>query len=544
MRADVLLRELCDPTFALVREHLVGFFEGQPHAAADLNAHVFGDIADPAATIAKEIEGDDFEDAFAPAPRACVDVTDIGEFGDAVGFEAGLFANLAFGGFFGLFPFIDSPLGKRQHTRFLANWRRWIVAIVIDRVGLDYSDMPFPADTSQHDATGGNFSDRLCLGGHARKPEFRVKLYVRRVRSRAQRCAAVEKTEESKHRAISDRAIEPSEMWSFNRSVARSPDGTISEVSLAPILYYTDHHHFPLPDGHRFPVAKYRLIRELLQATGLFDLRPAPLAEPSQVELAHDSDYVRQFVEGTLPREMMRRIGFPWSEGLVRRTLASVGATLAASEQALTTGFGGTLAGGTHHAFRSEGSGYCVFNDIAVAIESLRKEGKASRFAVVDLDVHQGDGTAQIFENDPNVLTFSMHGGKNFPFRKQKSRIDVELEDGTGDEVYLEKLVSALPTVLEFGPEFVFYQSGVDPLDSDRLGRLAVTMEGLRERDRMVFELARRGGWPVVITLGGGYSDPISRTAEAHAQTFQTAVAVFNPPANLKPSQDRLAAKD
>ena len=299
-----------------------------------------------------------------------------------------------------------------------------------------------------------------------------------------------------------------------------------------------------MPEGHRFPVAKYRLIRELLEASGRFDLRPAPLADASQVELAHDPDYVRRFVEGTLPTEMMRRIGFPWSEGLVRRTLASVGATLAASEQALMVGFGGTLAGGTHHAFRNEGSGYCVFNDIAVAIQWLRKEkappshfarrvghtaGEAARVAVVDLDVHQGDGTAQIFENDPDVLTFSMHGGKNFPFRKQRSKIDVELEDGTGDEVYLEKLASSLPRVEEFGPDFVFYQSGVDPLDSDRLGRLSVTMNGLRERDRMVFEMVRRGGWPLVVTLGGGYSEPISRTAEAHAQTFRTALEVLKP---------------
>lgn len=313
---------------------------------------------------------------------------------------------------------------------------------------------------------------------------------------------------------------------------------------MLPILYYTDHHHFPLPEGHRFPLAKYRLIRDLLEATGLFDLQPAPLAEASQVELVHDTTYVRQFVEGTLPREVMRRIGFPWSEGLVRRTLASVGATLAAADRALATGFGGTLAGGTHHAFRSEGSGYCVFNDIAVAIESLRKQGQASRFAVIDLDVHQGDGTAQIFENDPEVLTFSMHGGKNFPFRKQKSKIDVELEDGTGDDVYLENLASVLPRVRDFGPQFVFYQSGVDPLDSDRLGRLSVTMDGLRERDRMVFELVRRGGWPVVVTLGGGYSDPITRTAEAHAQTFRTAVEVLGASAKRKSSAAELPAKD
>lgn len=194
---------------------------------------------------------------------------------------------------------------------------------------------------------------------------------------------------------------------------------------------------------------------------------------------------------------------------------------MAASYQALKTKFGGSLAGGTHHAFRGEGAGYCVFNDIAVAIHALRAEGKASRIAVVDLDVHQGDGTAQIFEDDPDVLTFSMHGRKNFPFRKQTSKVDVELEDEAGDEEYLRLLTQALPQVFDFRPDFVFYQSGVDPLRTDRLGRLAVTLEGLGVRDRMVFEAVRRSGCPVVVTLGGGYSDPIERTAEAHAQTFR-----------------------
>jgi acetoin utilization deacetylase AcuC-like enzyme len=313
---------------------------------------------------------------------------------------------------------------------------------------------------------------------------------------------------------------------------------------LATVLYYTDHYHLPLPEGHRFPIAKYRLVRQLLEASGHFELRPAPLADISNIELVHDADYVRQFVAGTLPPEMMRRIGFPWSEGLVRRTLASVGATLAASEQALASGFGGTLAGGTHHAFRAEGSGYCVFNDIAVAIESLRRTGTAARFAVIDLDVHQGDGTAQIFGDDPDVLTFSMHGSKNFPFRKQRSKIDVELDDGTGDDIYLERLAAALRKVVEFEPKFVFYQSGVDPLDSDRLGRLTVSMAGLQKRDRMVFELVRQGGRPIVVTLGGGYSDPISRTAEAHAQTFRTAVEIFNGSAGPGPDTGGLVGKD
>jgi acetoin utilization deacetylase AcuC-like enzyme len=310
---------------------------------------------------------------------------------------------------------------------------------------------------------------------------------------------------------------------------------------MRPVLFYTDHHQFPLPEGHKFPLPKYRLVRDLLEQTDQFDLRPAPLAEIPAIERTHDPEYVRAFVEGTLAPAAMRRIGFPWSEELVRRTLASVGGTLAASRQALTDGFSGTLAGGTHHAFRSEGSGYCVFNDIAVAIEALRAEGRTSRFAVIDLDVHQGDGTAQIFENHPDVLTFSMHGGKNFPFRKQRSKLDIELDDGTTDSEYLDQLYRALPTVSEFRPEFIFYQSGVDPLDSDRLGRLSVTMEGLRRRDEMVFRFVRELSCPLVVTLGGGYSDPIERTAQAHAQTFRTAVAILNtmgtkvPPQTVQP---------
>ncbi len=296
---------------------------------------------------------------------------------------------------------------------------------------------------------------------------------------------------------------------------------------MRPVLFYTDHHQFPLPEGHKFPLPKYRLVRELLERTGQFDLRPAPLAEVAAIERIHDPGYVRDFVEGTLPIAAVRRIGFPWSEQLVRRTLASVGGTLAATRVALEHGFGGTLAGGTHHAFRAEGSGYCVFNDIAVAIAMLRAERRAARFAVVDLDVHQGDGTAQIFEDDPDVLTVSMHGGKNFPFRKQRSKLDIELEDGTADDEYLERLEPALGAVAEFEPDFVFYQSGVDPLDSDRLGRLSVTMEGLGQRDRRVFKTARRISCPLVVTLGGGYSDPIERTAQAHAQTFQIAVEIF-----------------
>jgi len=253
-------------------------------------------------------------------------------------------------------------------------------------------------------------------------------------------------------------------------------------------------------------------------------LEPSPPAGAAALELAHDAAYVQSILAGTAGDRVMRRIGFPWSPELVRRTLASVGGTLAASRDAMACGFGGNLAGGTHHAFRGEGSGFCVFNDLAVAILALRRDGLAARAAVVDLDVHQGDGTAAIFQDDPAVLTLSMHGEHNFPFRKQRSRIDIALADGTGDDQYLSRLREVLPLVIAFRPDVVFYQSGVDGLAGDRLGRLSLTLQGLKERDRLVLENTQ--GIPLVITLGGGYAEPIERTAEAHANTFRAALRV------------------
>jgi acetoin utilization deacetylase AcuC-like enzyme len=287
-------------------------------------------------------------------------------------------------------------------------------------------------------------------------------------------------------------------------------------------LFYCDHYAIPLPAGHKFPMNKYGLLRQALARDGCFAFEAAPAADPAVIELAHDPEYVRQVLSGSLPSQSIRRIGFPWSENLVRRTLASVGGTLAASDDALRYGFGGNLAGGTHHASRSEGSGFCVFNDIAVAIRQLRK-----RAAVVDLDVHQGDGTALIFEDDPSVLTVSLHGRHNFPFRKQRSKIDIEFPDGATDRFYLQELEQVLPQVYAFAPEVVFYQSGVDALEGDRLGRLSLTPSGLAERDRIVVTFCREHTLPLVITLGGGYADPIERTVEAHATTFRTAVRVF-----------------
>ena len=274
-------------------------------------------------------------------------------------------------------------------------------------------------------------------------------------------------------------------------------------------------------------MSKYARIRDLLAEDGFYSFDCAPFADPDVVKLAHDSEYVDGFLHGTLSAQAIRRIGFPWSEGLVRRTLASVGGTLCATAEALETGWGGNLAGGTHHAFRGEGSGFCVFNDIAVAIEWLRAAGRIERAAVIDLDVHQGDGTAWIFEEDPAVLTASMHCQVNFPFRKQRSSIDIEMPQGTGDGAYLQALEELLPRVLAFDPEIVFYQSGVDTLASDTLGRLALSHGGLLQRDRMVMEAVRREDVPFVVTLGGGYSKPVELTALAHANTFRTAREVF-----------------
>jgi acetoin utilization deacetylase AcuC-like enzyme len=291
-------------------------------------------------------------------------------------------------------------------------------------------------------------------------------------------------------------------------------------MTARPRLYYCDHYPIPLPPGHKFPIEKYAMLRALLAGGGNFDLLPTPFATSADLELAHDPAYVQSILLGTVDDRVMRRIGFPWSPELVRRTLASVGGTLAAARDAMQYGFGGNLAGGTHHAFRHEGSGFCVFNDLAVAILALRRDALAARAAVIDLDVHQGDGTAAIFENDPAVLTISLHGEHNFPFRKQRSRIDIALPDGTGDAEYLGHLKQVLPEIISYDPDVIFYQAGVDALAQDRLGRLALSPVGLRQRDVLVRQAA--AGIPLVITLGGGYADPIGDTAEAHAATFQT----------------------
>jgi len=295
----------------------------------------------------------------------------------------------------------------------------------------------------------------------------------------------------------------------------------------SPLVFSTDQYQITLPEGHKFPIWKYGMLRQSLEKEGLFHVQQASLASADTVALVHDSDYVDRFAAGTLDRAAMRRIGLPWSPDLVQRAFASVGGTISASRQALEHGWGATLGGGTHHALRSEGAGFCVFNDVAVAIHFLRKSGFIRHAAVVDLDVHQGDGTAEIFENDPGVFTLSIHCASNFPFRKKQSSLDVALPDGVEDDAYLRHLDEVLPAALAFRPDIVFYQSGVDPLASDVLGRLSLTHQGLIERDRRVFMAARRAGIPLVLTSGGGYSRPIALSAEAHANTYRTAWQVF-----------------
>lgn len=296
-------------------------------------------------------------------------------------------------------------------------------------------------------------------------------------------------------------------------------------------VFHCDRYEVPLPLGHRFPIAKYRRLREALLERDV--LMPAELTEATPIEpqallLAHDSQYVEAVLEGTLDEAALRRLGFPWSRGLVMRSRASVGGTLAAARHALEHGFAGNLAGGTHHAHAGHGEGYCVFNDLAVTCRTLFAEKRIERAVIVDLDVHQGDGTAAIFENDDRVFTFSMHGERNFPFRKARSSRDVGLDDGVGDGVYLELLEQHLPEVLEAaGADLLLYQGGVDALASDALGRLQLTHQGLRGRDAFVFELAKARGLPVVTTLGGGYAKPIEDSIDAHVGTYLEARRAF-----------------
>jgi acetoin utilization deacetylase AcuC-like enzyme len=294
--------------------------------------------------------------------------------------------------------------------------------------------------------------------------------------------------------------------------------------------FYSDHFVLPLPEGHKFPMAKYSRLRERILADGLIapgDLHEAPLAALDELRLVHHPHYVDAVINGTVPADVQRRIGFPWSPQMVERSRRSVGATIAAANAALDDGAAANLAGGTHHAFADRGEGFCVFNDVAVAARVLQREHHASRIAIVDLDVHQGNGTAAIFAGDASVFTFSMHGDRNFPFRKEASDLDVPLADGTGDEAYLALLERHLRDVLNrHQPDFVFYLAGADPFEGDRLGRLKMTIDGLRRRDEIVIEACTRARLPVAISMSGGYAHDVDAIVTIHANTIRAAVSL------------------
>ena len=291
--------------------------------------------------------------------------------------------------------------------------------------------------------------------------------------------------------------------------------------------FYSDHFVLPLPEGHKFPMAKYSGLRERILAEGIIapgDLHAAPAASFDDLRLVHDPEYVDAVVNGALAPDIQRRIGFPWSPEMVERSRRSVGATIAAARVALDDGVSANLAGGTHHAFADRGEGFCVFNDVAVAARVLQRDSHASRIAVVDLDVHQGNGTAAIFRHDESVFTFSMHGDKNFPFKKEVSDLDVALPDGTADDEYLATLRLHLDDVLNrHRPGFVFYLAGADPFEGDRLGRLKLTIDGLRTRDEMVLRTCARAGLPVAISMSGGYANDVDAIVTIHTNTIQTA---------------------
>ena len=284
---------------------------------------------------------------------------------------------------------------------------------------------------------------------------------------------------------------------------------------------------FPLPDGHRFPIAKYELLRQRVVAAELGEVREPERVDRESLLRVHTPRYVAAFAEGTLSTEELRRLGFPWSPALVERSYRACGGTLAAVRLALDEGVAMNLAGGTHHAFPDRGEGFCVFNDVAIAIRAVRAEGRIARAAIVDLDVHQGNGTNAIFAGDDSVYTFSMHGRRNYPFTKVNGSLDVELEDGCGDDEYLSLLRDALPRALAAArPELVVYLAGADAHEDDRLGRLGLTASGLARRDVMVLESAREVGIPVAVTIAGGYGRDIDTTVAIHLETARLCSAM------------------
>ena len=295
-------------------------------------------------------------------------------------------------------------------------------------------------------------------------------------------------------------------------------------------VFYTPRYYADIGQGHIFPIRKFELVRDKLLAEGtlhseeIVEPAPAPLED---VLLVHTEDYVSRLRSGDLTPKEIRRLGLPWSESLVRRSFYAVGGTLAATRASLAEGYSSNLAGGTHHSFSNRGEGFCVLNDVAVAIRAMRARNLIQRAAIVDCDVHQGNGTASIFAEDTDTFTFSMHGANNYPLFKARSTLDVELPDGTSDAKYIETLASHLPHVFQSDPEVVFYLAGADPYRGDKLGRLALSIEGLRERDAYVLRECYQREIPVVTVMSGGYGKDINDTIEIHCNTIRMVKQIF-----------------
>ncbi len=298
-------------------------------------------------------------------------------------------------------------------------------------------------------------------------------------------------------------------------------------------VFYTPRYYAEIGAGHVFPIRKFELVRDKLLAERT--LQPDEIIEPDpasieDVLLIHTEDYVARLCNGSLTAKELRRLGLPWSESLVRRSFYAVGGTLAAAQASLSAGYSSNLAGGTHHSFPDRGEGFCVLNDVAVAIRSMRAKRLISRAAIVDCDVHQGNGTATIFSRDTDTFTFSMHGANNYPLFKAQSSLDVELPDGTSDDEYLETLARHLTTVFAHDADIIFYLAGADPYAGDKLGRLALSIEGLRAREEFVLRECYEREVPVVTVMSGGYGKDINDTIEIHCNTIRAVKEVFETP--------------
>jgi acetoin utilization deacetylase AcuC-like enzyme len=295
-------------------------------------------------------------------------------------------------------------------------------------------------------------------------------------------------------------------------------------------IFYSPYYYADIGENHVFPIKKFELVRDkllrdgTLQSFEIFEPQPAEIGD---VLLVHTEDYISRLRDGTLTAKEIRKLGLPWSKSLVRRSFLAVSGTINAAKHALENGVASNLAGGTHHAFPDRGEGFCVMNDVAIAIEVLKKNGLAERFLVVDCDVHQGNGTAFIFKTDEAVFTFSMHSAKNYPLFKEISNLDIELPDKTPDIEYLETLNEALPRIFLHNPDIIFYLGGADPFEKDKLGRLSLTFEGLMKRDEAVLSFAKERDVPIVTVMSGGYAQDINDTVEIHCNTIRAVKKIF-----------------